>query len=193
MKIVFIFILCFVFSFQVKPQAILPDFDETGRKLPLGVPRVVDTNGNLIYVDSSFTTDLYQQAACRLLLQQANEIARALQLNETLPLTTTNLVGGYVSPFGFAFAYKKIGNISTTNYIYGVEQAGKFSDVTITKIDDRCRDYAVKYQWPITRLDTNAALNLATQWLTAAHMNVEALNRGYDVCVDVDPYWNNVK
>ena len=50
----------------------------------------------------------------------------------------------------------------------------------------------MKYQWPVARFDTNAPYQLATQWLAAAHMDVDALNRDYDVRVAVDGYWNNV-
>lgn len=173
-------------------QAILPDYSTVGRELPAGVPRIEDAHSNVVYINYIFTSAAYQEYACSLLLKEANTVAQELQLPETLPITKSNLVGGYVSPFGFAYAFKMAGNISTTNYSYGVEEADKFSDLFITKIDDRCRDYMEKYQWPINRLDTNAAYHLATQWLAAVHMDVNALNRDFDVRIDVDPSWNDV-
>lgn len=182
----------FIFS-KAQAQAIMPDYTETGRKLPPGVPKTVDTNGNLVFIDGMFTTKAYQEYACDLLLKEANQVAQELRLPDELPITRSNLVGGYISPFGFAFAYKKVGNISTTNYSYGVEQDYKFSDLTITKLDDRCRDYAERYQWPISQFDTNSAFQLATQWLATVHMDVARFNRYCDTHVDLDPYWNGVK
>jgi hypothetical protein len=174
-------------------QTIVPDYNWSKRELPPGVPREVDTNGNIFYLDISFTSIRYQKYACDFLLKEANVVAQELKLNEDCPITTSNLVGGYIPPFGFAYAYRRLGNISTSNYVYGVECDFKLSDVTITKIDDRCRDYKQKYQWPLNLFNTNAPYQLATQWLEAVHMDVARLNQDYEVHVDLDPYWNDVQ
>lgn len=180
-------------SIFVYAQAIVPDYNTEGRPLPPGVPRVVDTNGNVLFIDTMFSSTLYQKYACAFLLHEANSVAHQLDLNEPPVITTSNLIGGFISPFGFAYAYKRLGNISTTNFIYGAERDYKFSDVTITRIDDHCREFVKNYRWPIKLLDTNAAYQLATQWLAAVDVDVNGLNNSYDVHVDLDPYWNNVR
>jgi len=178
---------------SVLGQALLPDYNPSGRELPPGVPRIMDTNGNVVYVDDMFTTAAYRDYTRKLLLKEANSVANELRLPENLPITDLSLIGGFISPFGFSYAYKAVGNISTTNYIYGVERNYKFNQVTITRIDDVCRDYSEKYQLPLAQLNTNAAYQLATQWLAAVHMDVEGLNHDYEVHVDLDPNWNAVR
>jgi len=59
------------------PQPVDPT-DPKGRELPPGVPRTVDTNGNVIYMDISFTTRQYRQAAVKLILQEARSQQNAL-------------------------------------------------------------------------------------------------------------------
>jgi hypothetical protein len=166
---------------------------DKGLLLPPGVPRTVDTNGNVIYVNHRFTTDLYRNYAVNFLLQEANQVAQELNLSESLPITKTNIVKGFISPFGFAYESKALGDVSTTNYDYGAEKDFKFNSLTITKLDNRCRELAVNYLLPIEKLDTKGAYQLATQWLTALRVDVKGLNRDYNLRINVDPYWNNIK
>ena len=161
--------------------------------LPPGVPRTVDTNGRVIAIDDMFTTQAYRQETLRLVIEEANKVAKEMKLTEALPITKDSLIQAYIGPFGLNYQLKALGNIKTTNYWYFVKRGNKFSDVTVANIDDRCREYAINYQWPIKWFDTNAAYQLATQWLEAAHMDVQGLNRDYDVRVAVDGYWNNVR
>ncbi len=166
--------------------------NDTTQELPPGVPRTVNTNGELVSVDFMFTTPAYQEAAFKLVVQEANQVVSDLGLLESRPITESDIVHAFISPFGYAFTEKAIGNIKTTNYWYFVKRGNKFSDITIANIDGNCREYAEKYQWPLKRLDTNTAYQLATQWLATARMDIQALNRDYDVRVALDPYWNNV-
>ena len=165
-----------------------------GDDLPPGIPRIVDTNGVVLFVESQFTTPAYQNEALQFIMDEASQVASELHLHESIPITRTNLTRAYICPFGYSYMRKCVGagNIVTSNYWYFVKDT-KLSDVTVTKIDERCKEYAVRYQIPIKQLDTNAAFMLATQWLAAAHMDVAGLNRDYDVRIDVDGYWNNVK
>lgn len=167
--------------------------EDAAKELPPGVPRTVDTNGKVIYIEGAFTTKDYQQEALRLVIQEANKVARDLQLPETLPITESNLTHIYIAPFGFGYQLQAPGNITTSNYWYFVKRGNKLSDLTVADIDNRCRDYMAHYRWPITKLDTNAAYQLATQWMSKAHMDVAGLNREYDVYITLDPYWNGVK
>jgi len=161
--------------------------------LPPGVPHVVDTNGEVLFVDTAFTTRAFQEEGLRLVIEEANKVVEELKLQEAQPLTKTNLVHAFVGPFGYTYRTKKLGNITTTNYNYGVEQGYKFSDLTVAKYDDRCREYYEKYQWPLKRLDTNSAYRLATQWLAAAWMDIKGLNRDCNVQVVLDSHWNGVE
>lgn len=193
MKMQLLSVFFLFIAFQAQSQVILPNYDLAGRELPPGVPKMVDTNGNVIYVNPMFTTGPYREHICDLLLKEANQVAQELQLSEKLPITRSNLVGGFISPFGFTYAYKKVGNISTTNYNYGVEQDYKFSDLALANLDEHCLEYRAKYQWPTNRINTAEAYQLATQWLVAAHMNVNTLNKECRVKVDIDHFWNGLR
>lgn len=167
--------------------------DNAAQELPPGVPRTVDTNGRVVSIDGAFTTEAYHNEALRLVIQEANKVVKELNLSEAVPITEASLIHAYIGPFGYNYQLNAIGNVKTSNYWYFVKRGNKFSDVTIANIDDRCREYAEQYQWPVKGYDTNTPYQLATQWLTAAHMDVQSLNRDYDVRVSVDGYWNNVE
>ena len=193
MKAMLLAVACLFIVVRTQAQAIQPIYNEAFPKLPPGVPRTVDTNGNVLFIDTMFTTRAFQEEALRLVIEEANKVAKELQLPESLPITRTNLTHAFIGAFGFVYEDKSLGNVTTSNYWYGLVRDCKFSRVTVAKIDDRCHDYAEKYQRPIEQLDTNAAFQLATQWLAAVRMDVQGLNRDYDVHVDLDPYWNNVR
>jgi hypothetical protein len=161
--------------------------------LPAGVPHVVDTNGNIFYVDPMFTTPAFQREGLRLIIDEANRVASDLRLPECLPITESNLTRSFISSFGYTYIRKKLGNITTSNYVYGVEQGFKFSDLSVVNFDERCHEYREKYQWPIARFDTNTPCQLATQWLVAARVDVAGLHRECELHVAVNPYWNDVE
>ena len=161
--------------------------------LPPGVPRIVETNGDVLFVDTMFTTPAFQMESLRLVIEEANKVASELNFLESGPITKKNLKHTYIGTFGSVYEDGALGNITTSNYWYGIVRNYKFSDLTIANFDARCREYFEKYQWPIERLDTNAAYQLATQWLTAVHMDVKGLNRDFDVHVALDPYWHGVQ
>src|SRR5882672_8698979 len=64
-----------------------------------------------------FTTQAYQAEASRLLIEEANRVARELGLSEQLPITRSNLTGIYIPPPRMARVVG-IGNLSTSNYTY---------------------------------------------------------------------------
>jgi hypothetical protein len=157
------------------------------------VPHVVDTNGNVFSIEPMFTTGAFQQEGLRLVIEEANRVAADLHLSEVLPITQSNLTHAFIAPFGYAYVRKRLGNITTSNYLYNVGYNFKFSDLTVARYDEQCLEYCRKYQWPTRRLDTNTPYLLATQWLAAAHVDVAALNRDCEVHVSVSPYWNSVE
>ena len=161
--------------------------------LPLGVARVVDTNGNVFSVEPMFTSAAFEQEGLNLVIEEANRVAAGLRLPETLPITRSNLTHAFIAPFGYTYIRKRLGNITTSNYLYNVGYDFKLSDLGVAKYDERCIEYRRRFYWPISRLDTNTPYRLATQWLAAAHMDVAGLNRDCQVHVSVSPYWNNVE
>jgi hypothetical protein len=125
----------------------------------------------------TFTTPAYQNEALRLIIDEANRVARELQLHEPLPITKSNLIETYIGPPWMAKRNRGVGNVTTSNYTYFVTVGNKFSFLTKRNLE---RDYdplETKYHWPLSRIDTNAAYQLATQWLTAVSMDVDGLNR----------------
>jgi hypothetical protein len=172
------------------PKPICPD-DPKGRELPPGVPRVVDTNGNVIFINRRFTTRQYQQAAIKLVLQEANTVAGELQLPEKLPIAESNLTEAIITPFGYNYINKKIGSISTTNYVYYVSQGDKFNGLDVADYDQTCSSLEEQLL-PIKQMDTDGAYQLATQWLAAVSMDVKGLNRDCKTHVALSPYWNGL-
>ena len=144
--------------------------------LPPGVPSPIAPDGKYTG-DIMFTTKAYQDEAFRLVLQEVNQVAAQLHLPEKLPIAETDLVASFINPFGYAYAKKAIGNATTRNYTYYVSQGNKFSYLEGTHQDEDCRRFQRLYTWPVSRIDTNQAYQLATQWLAAVSMDVEALNR----------------
>jgi hypothetical protein len=164
-----------------------PDYDETGRPLPPGVPKIVDTNGKTLYIKPQFTTPQFQKEALRLVIQEANKVAKELKLPEKLPITQSNIFEYFVGPFEYSYSHRQIGNVSTKNYMYGAESGDKFSVIVDTHEQEKCWKYFDEgYVWPVSRIDTNAAYQLATQWLAAVHMDVAGLNRDCQMSAAVD-------
>jgi hypothetical protein len=123
----------------------------------------------------------YRKEALGLIIQEANDIAQKLNLPEELPITESNLVEAYITPprmvkIGF-------GNITTSNYVYYVTVGDKFSSLVRTD-SNRVRDeLKQKHSLPVSQMDTNAAYQLATQWLAAVSIDVNALNRDCNLTI----------
>src|SRR5437879_8197762 len=66
------------------------------QELPAGVPRTVNTNGELINIDFMFTTPAYQEAAFELVVREANQVASDLDLLESRPITESDIVHAFV-------------------------------------------------------------------------------------------------
>jgi hypothetical protein len=129
-----------------------------------------------------FTTPAYRKEALRLIIGEANHIAHELNLQENLPIIQSNIVETYIAPPRLAQASKNIGNITTSNYFYAVFSGGLFA---LTKIhsDEEFNKLKIKYTWPISQIDTNAAYQAATQFLADVAVDVKALNRDCNVHV----------
>jgi hypothetical protein len=167
-------------------------FAAEAEDLPKGVPEPLTPSG--VYTHGMlFTTQAYQKEARKLVLQEANLVAKELLLPEKLPLTDSNVLSFFIAPFGFAHVKKAIGNITTENYWYNVGKDSKLSELTIANWERRCVRYREEYKWPTERMDTNSAYRAATQWLAKASMDVVGLNRECQVHAEIDAYWNGTK
>jgi len=137
------------------------------------------------YEKLNATTPAYRKEALQLVIDEANRVAQELNLPENLPITDSNIIRAFISPpqmvkVGF-------GNITTSNYTYYVTVGDKFSYLEKHFADVMNKDYVelkAQYSWPISQMDTNAAYQMATQWLAAASMDVEAINRDCNIHVE---------
>lgn len=130
------------------------------------------------------TTPAYQKEALRLVIEEANRVAQELNLPEQLPILQTNLLEAYITPPRMAQGMKAIGNITTSNYVYYISVGNKFSFLVRTRLEEEERQARSKYLWPMNEINTNAAYQMATQFLKAASMDVEALNTNCNLFVN---------
>jgi len=84
--------------------------------LPPNVPSQFDINGRPNMSAITFTTKAYQEEALEKVIEEANQVAKELQLPNELPITKSNIVKSFIPPFGFAREKEAIGNITTSNY-----------------------------------------------------------------------------
>lgn len=165
--------------------------DPKGRELPAGVPRTLDTNGNVIYIDQSFTTKQYRTAAIQAALPEANNVAGELQLEENMPIVESNLTEVLITPFGFNYAHKGIGGISTSNYVYYFTKANKFNKVVDAAYTRTCLSYK-NVSFALKDVDYKSAFQLATQRLASVSMDVAGLQRECTPHVALSPHWNGL-
>jgi hypothetical protein len=138
-----------------------------------------------------FTTSTYHQEALRLVLAEANDVARQLDLPEKLPITESDLERVFIAPYGMSRMFPRpIGTVHTSHYSYFVSIDHKLSYIQYVHEVEAANKWRTEYAWPISRLDTNGAYQLATQWLAAVSMDVEGLNRDCEVFIRPNPYWN---
>jgi len=130
--------------------------------------------------------EAYQREAVSLIVREANQIAQALQLVEALPITASNLTEHYLSPLRYAEENGAIGNITTKNYTYCVSHDNKLCYVIGLRQEESIQRWEVDYSWPRSRMDTNGAYQLATQWLAAASVDVARLNHTYRLVVEAE-------
>jgi len=151
----------------------------------LSKPSWPKTTARLRYEKLNPTTSAYRKEALQLVIDEANRVAQELNLPENLPITERNIIRAFISPPQMVKV--GLGNITTSNYTYYVTVGDKFSYIEKHFSDVMNKDYAelkAQYLWPMSRMDTNAAFQSATQWLAAASMDVGAINRDCNVRVE---------
>ncbi len=178
-----------VMSTVVVMSADVEGVDRIPTNIP-GLPKLFDAEGRLTHEGISFTTKAYQNEALRLVIEEANKAAIQLRLPEELPICETNITRKFIDTYGMSFL-GSIGNIGTRNYSYFVSVGHKLSYVDLTHTDENCIKWREDYLWATNRIDTNAAYQMATQWLAAASMDVDGLNRACTVQIVPNKYWNS--
>lgn len=167
------------------------DAQERGRGLPPGVPREVDTNGCVEYVDRHFTTRAYQQEAGRLMVQEADHAAKALHLEDNQPIAGTRIKSVGATPFGFFYPAGLMGSVATTNYTYRFLNGAKLDTIELENSEEVWRNLQDELL-PADKVDNQAAYQLATQWLASLSVDVAALNRDCQLTVASSPVLNYV-
>lgn len=183
---------CASSELDVKTQPVRAD-DPKGLKLPRGVPRGVDPDGTVVTLDSWFTSAEYERTAAQMVLQEANRVAEDMRFgDEVLPITETNAMRLRVSPFGFSYKFNTLGGVVyTSNYIYKVGRGNKFSGLVVADYDQTCLRLK-RTLVALEQMDTNAAYQLATQWLTTAGVDVPKLNLDCETHVAVSTHWTGL-
>jgi hypothetical protein len=125
--------------------------------------------------------DTYQAAALKALIKEANVVAAELALNEFMPIVQSNVVQYFILPFDRAQRRKAVGTLVTSNYAYYVSINNRFCYLEFTRQQEAIQGWLKQYSWPMDRLDTNAAYQLATQKLASVSMDVPSLSRDCDV------------
>jgi hypothetical protein len=135
--------------------------------------------------------DPYHALAIGLLLDQMNKLAEELSLPEKLPITKNDIVGVALTPPMAAKESKSLGSLSTAKYKYSFCLDDKFSalEPNFSKTTNDYQRLTTNYLWPISRQNTNAAFDLATNFLTSASVNVQALN--HDCSIEVRSFTQN--
>jgi hypothetical protein len=125
------------------------------------------------------STEAYRKAAADVLLAEANDVARQLDLFEKTPILPGNLVEVYIQPPAWSDIEGGFGTISTKDYVYTAGLGNCLWDIAWNR-----RVYAPEmqrfkdlYARPKAQSDTNAAYRLATNWLSIFGVDVPAMER----------------
>jgi len=191
----FLFVLGLLWAicipFNIKAQNAISISEKAFATNSSGLPILVRDNGRLLPGAISFTTRAYERAAFELLLSEANLVANELKLPGQFPITKTNLTRAFIVGYGMSLMPPKmIGNVHTLDYGYFVSVGHKLSYVEGAHQDEDCLKWMEQYRWPKSRMDSKGAYQLATQWLSAARMDVVGLNRDCQVHVAPDRFAN---
>jgi hypothetical protein len=142
-----------------------------------GIPRSWNGANSAPYKSVFVVSPAYRAEALHLLVNGANQVAAELKLPEKLPIARTNIIRLMIYPPRLAKNIEGIGNVVTSNYIYSISCGYKFSGLSRTYLRQEDSELKLKYASPMSQMDTNAAFQLAMHFLTAASMDVAALNR----------------
>lgn len=127
-------------------------------------------------------TPAYDQAAAHLMLDEADRLAQILKLQNKAPLHETTVWVFLENPVAFIRG-SHLGRLETENYVYIFQHGTTVTGFDYKGMNAAWEGFKSEYTWPINRLDTNKALGIANEIMTAAGMDADALNR--DCQVDI--------
>jgi len=119
----------------------------------------------------------YEKEATLALLREANDIAARLKLPEKLPITENDIVEKFILPAHRARLMNAIGTLTTQEYQYCASKANQFCYLEMINQEDYRRKKRAGPFLAFSKIDTNTAYSIATQWLTAISIDVASLNR----------------
>src|SRR5436189_5095699 len=72
------------------------------------LPKLIRPDGKLTSEAFHFTTKAYEREALRLVVEQANVVAKQLQLPESLPITEATLSRAFIVGYGMSLMHPRI-------------------------------------------------------------------------------------
>jgi len=133
-----------------------------------GHTALCDDQRDLQRLQRRATTDAYRRAAFEILLAEANQIARELELPERLPIKRSDLLETWINTPQWADSARQFGFVCTSNYYYYASVGNKLASIVPNFGKDDLRRPAYmealrkRYLMPKAQMDTNAAYAMAT-------------------------------
>jgi len=128
-------------------------------------------------------TPAYRNKILQIMIDEANRIARDLNLPEQLPITRSNIIHIFIGPPGLFIHDSILGYVETTNYSYCCYVGWTLSEIDQMNEVKEFYESKARFTWPISRLDTNAAFGVATRIMESAGMDVASMNRDCKVSI----------
>lgn len=162
-----LFIFCFFLAVSAESQSI-PDYNaKTEWGQLTSEQRLQRLN---------FTTSAYRQQVFQMILAEASNVAKKLNLTEKTPIKKNDVTEFFISTPQYAKMFGSLGSIATSDYEYYFSVDNKFSSIVRANYDDELKQLIKNYHWPMWKVDTNAAYQWATQMLCAVSVDVVKLN-----------------
>lgn len=126
----------------------------------------------------------YRREALSLMMADANEAGTALHLQDRMPFKESTMASYFIEPIFFTWRKLGVGYLDTGKYTLYFGKGNQLWVIDSTHQEDDAPGIIAQYTWPIEKLDTNAAYNLAMDWLRAFHADVDRLRESSDVSID---------
>jgi hypothetical protein len=132
----------------------------------------------------------YKATVVAMALTQATQLAQRLNLPCQKPISQPDVKSAFVTPPGLSKPMLPSVSFDTRDFTFSFTD-GKLHVIHGYAYNDW--DMAHYHQWVKmpSLIDTNAAYQLATNWLSAVSVDVAALNRQYSVSVGQPHFWKN--
>lgn len=128
----------------------------------------------------------HREVVLRAMLNEANLYAKELHLSENMPIEQSALTEVFVSPLQFADQFGTLGSLRTTNYSYAFGRGRRLTYITRLPRDKSGKPLYERFKpWRIepSAINTNAAYTVATQFLSAAFIDLPKLLQSNEVSI----------